>query len=710
MIINKVEICNFFCYVGENIFDFDKGLNIISAKNSGGKSHFFNAFHWTFFDNIYVDKETDSTKKEWKSASKAIVLPDYVIQNSKENDRISSFVKITLTAKFHEREDEEIQNELVEYHFEKEISYKKNNTDVIPSSNTELTIWYIKDGQTHFLEKGEHKWFIDLVFPTSIRKFMWFQGETVDDLYDFNNPATLKYAIHEISYFPIYENLVNVTTKSEYSINVKIGKLLTKSKNLSEEQGKILNNIEITRNKILLLEEKKIETQHELENLKESIFIEEEKLKGFDKYSELKVKLSKYEYEIKSINDKIDSLATYGKEQFISKWMLNKCDDLIKASTTNINLLATEVKTQQKNENPVPITLPGPEYVQQMLEDHICYICERHVDDNSPAYFALQSRLEDFRTNQIQKILSDNLTDLNRAKRNLISELPEISIQLKKNEDEIEKLIASRRKIITAKDNLFSDSGISNSTEITIGSESAEKILNKIRSINTSKSNIERRLQGYETDKEYEKRQLEELLSKQSAFISDSAGNDISEIEAEKYINLINSVLIELKSKALRDLIGEITIESNNLYNKYLGGKTQGEIEIDKGVRVVDKLTRKTLSNLNTAEITAQKLAVANAFLSLSEKKMNRSFPLLADAPTSQFDDDNTLFLTENLSDSFEQIIIMSKDYNSLKGNERQAFINKAKISRYYELVNDLIDTTGLDSRTNKKTYINVIK
>jgi hypothetical protein len=390
--------------------------------------------------------------------------------------------------------------------------------------------------------------------------------------------------------------------------------------------------------------------------------------------------------------------------------MLNKCDDLIKASSANINLLAAEVKTQQKNENPVPITLPGPEYVQQMLEDHICYICERHVDDNSPAYYALQSRLEDFRTNQIQKILSDNLTDLNRAKRNLISELPEISIQLKKNEDEIEKLIASRRKIITAKDNLFSDSGISNITEITIGSESAEKILNKIRSINTSKSNIERRLQGYETDKEYEKRQLEELLTKQSVFISDSEGNDISEIEAEKYINLINLVLIELKSKALRDLIGEITIESNNLYNKYLGGKTQGDIEIDKGVRVVDKLTRKTLSNLNTAEITAQKLAVANAFLSLSEKKMNRSFPLLADAPTSQFDDDNTLFLTENLSDSFEQIIIMSKDYNSLKGNERQAFINKAKISKYYELVNDLIDKTGLDSRTNKKTYINVIK
>ena len=89
---------------------------------------------------------------------------------------------------------------------------------------------------------------------------------------------------------------------------------------------------------------------------------------------------------------------------------------------------------------------------------------------------------------------------------------------------------------------------------------------------------------------------------------------------------------------------------------------------------------------------------------------MNRSFPLLADAPTSQFDDENTLFLTENLSDSFDQIIIMSKDYNKLKGEERVSFITKAKISKYYELMNDLIDKEGVDSRINKKTYINTIK
>jgi hypothetical protein len=222
--------------------------------------------------------------------------------------------------------------------------------------------------------------------------------------------------------------------------------------------------------------------------------------------------------------------------------------------------------------------------------------------------------------------------------------------------------------------------------------------------------NISRRESNYKNEKYSEEIKLQELLERKTKIIPVDDSSNISEIQAKKYISVINLALIELKKNALDTLIQEIEVESNILYSKYLGGNTQGEVEIDSGVRIIDKHTKKSLSNLNTAELTAQKLAVANSFLSLSEKKMHRSFPLLADAPTSQFDDENTLFLTENLSGSFRQIIIMSKDYNKLKGSERSDFINRAKISKYYELKNDFIDPKGVDSRTNKKTFINIVK
>lgn len=708
MIINKVEINNFFCYVEENVFDFDKGLNIISALNSGGKSHLFNAFHWTFFDVIYIDKTEDNSKKEWRKASKINVLPDYVVDREGDGAIMKSSVKITLTAEFHE--NDETMNDLVEYHFNKEMSYKKVDDDVIPISSPELSIWYVKEGETFFLDRGEQKWFIDKIFPISIRKFMWFQGETVDELYDFSNPSTLNYAINEISYFPLYENIVEVTKESVKSISNKIDKEIKKTKKLSEGQEKILNSIKFCRKEIEDLENKKIDSLNELENIKESIFKEEEKLRGFGKYSELKTKLTKFEYEIKSVNDKIEALSHLGREKFISKWMLNKCDDLVKASSLNIELLAKDVKKNQKTENPVPITLPGPEYVQKMLDDHICYICEREVEEGSIAYNALESRMEDFRNNQIQKILADNLTDLNRAKRSLLSELPEIANEVNDNDNDIEKLMVQRRQIMLKKENLYKEAGVSSYNEISLGSESADKILNKIRSLNSSKISIERRLQNYEGDIDDKNSQLEDLEKSKSTFIVNQEGNDISEIEAQKYINIMYKALVELKSEALQNLINEIGIESNILYTSYLGGKTQGEIEIDRGVRIIDKKTKKSLSNLNTAELVAQKLAVANAFLSLSAKKMNRSFPLLADAPTSDFDDENTISLTENLSNSFDQIIIMSKDYKKLKGNEREQFIKKANVCKYYELSFDVIDEKIEESRTNKKTYIKIVK
>jgi DNA sulfur modification protein DndD len=710
MVINRVVISNFFCYVEDNVFDFEEGLNIVSAKNSGGKSHLFNAFHWTFFNVLYVDKEKDTTKKEWKSADKVVTLPDYIIANSEVGDTLKTTIDILLTAKYHE--GKENTNELVEYRFVKEMQFRKGerDDDVYPIDKPQLQISFVKDGETKFLVPGEHRWFLDTIFPVSIRKFMWFQGETVDELYDFNNPSTLNYAIKEISYFPIYENMVNITKESVRSIGTKINAELRKIKKLTSEQNILISEIEFKTNSLSTIGDKLIEAEMHSKNCKDAIVKEQEKLKGVSKYSQLQTKVTALEYEIKTINDKIDALSANGKVKFISKWMLNKCDRLIEDATPNLELLSTEIKSYQKSsENPVPMTLPGPEYVQQMLDKHICYICERPVEEDTPAWVALNSRMEDFKNNQVQKILANNYTDLKKFKRHVLAELPLIAEEVSKNEGEISLLLNERKKMLGKKENLYSESGIEKWSEITIGATNAEQVINKINSLNSSKSGYDGKIILYKSQREDLEKKLQALNSNKITTISSEDSEKIKEISAQKYIDLIDKALKVLKDDALEKLMKEINTESNVLYSKYLGGNTQGEIEIDEGVKIIDKLTRKPLSNLNTAELTAQKLAVANAFLSLSEKKMNRSFPLLADAPTSQFDDDNTLFLTENLNDSFKQIIIMSKDYK-LSGDDRLQFIHKAKINKFYELVNDIIDRSGPESRINRKTYVEVIK
>jgi hypothetical protein len=58
----------------------------------------------------------------------------------------------------------------------------------------------------------------------------------------------------------------------------------------------------------------------------------------------------------------------------------------------------------------------------------------------------------------------------------------------------------------------------------------------------------------------------------------------------------------KLRSIAYTTLIKEIQEESNRLYSLYLGGRPQGEIVIDNGIRIIDKGTKEILSELNTAE------------------------------------------------------------------------------------------------------------
>lgn len=137
----------------------------------------------------------------------------------------------------------------------------------------------------------------------------------------------------------------------------------------------------------------------------------------------LKDKLNSLETELTSTKQRLDDADSYIKETLINKWMLNQCDKIIVESDSKLNIINLAVQNHHKNTNPIPMSLPGPEYVEKMLTDHKCYICERDVEDGSPAFDALKRRLNDFEKNSNIKILQDNYTDLNRIRKRLISEL-----------------------------------------------------------------------------------------------------------------------------------------------------------------------------------------------------------------------------------------------------------------------------------------------
>jgi DNA sulfur modification protein DndD len=705
MIINEVRIKNFFCFIDETI-SFSNGLNIISAKNGDGKSMLFNAFHWTLFDSLYV--QNSGSKKEWinKSAN-IIVAPDKLLKETIEGEKVKSSVEIDITAQLF---DSIYQNEgEIKYTFLKSVIYEKSNSKLIIYQKPELVISYVLDGETKYISSHQHDALIQKIFPKSIRKFMWYQGESMDDLYDFSNPSTLKYAINVISYFPMYDIMDKIVKESVKSISNKIDKELKEKDKLTTSQKKLISDITENRNKILDKQDLVRKIEDEIDSLRDEITNIEHKMLSYDKYRDIKEKINKLESELKSTKDRLDDAESYTKETLINKWMLYKCDEIIALSEDKLNIINRSVQNQQQSTNPIPLSLPGPEYVEKMLTDNRCYICEREVEENSPAYDALKRRLNDFEKNLSLKVLQDNYIDLNKIRKRLLEELPKIKLEIDQENEKKEKLIKQRNSLNKQIKEIYETSGDEQGQIITTGASNYSQLLSKLNSykstLNTKINQLNYQSQLL-TELLIEQKQLQEKKLKEIK-ITDS---EIVEIVASNYINLFSIAIEKLKNEAYTKLINEIQEESNKLYLQYMGGNTQGKIVIGKDIQIVDKETNERIFNFGGAESVIQKIAVAFSFLAISARKLKISYPIISDAPTSDFDPFNTIHFTKSLSNSFEQMIIMSKDYLNLTKQEVSSLIKDANIAKYYEFSNELIDKSGIDSRTNKKTFITIIK
>jgi predicted ATP-binding protein involved in virulence len=93
-IINSVSFKNFFNYYGEyedTRYDFQEGVNIVVADNGMGKSKFFNAFLWLFYDQI-LDSD-DKIRKGVKDNAVKIISDKAKIETP-IGDKIDTGIRI----------------------------------------------------------------------------------------------------------------------------------------------------------------------------------------------------------------------------------------------------------------------------------------------------------------------------------------------------------------------------------------------------------------------------------------------------------------------------------------------------------------------------------------------------------------------------------------------------------------------------------------
>lgn len=698
--LKEIRIQNFTCFLDEKVF-FTEGLNIFSAKNGAGKSQFFNALYWNLFGQVY-DKKKGFIKPQISN-----LIPDYFTNRKDTLESQKTEICLVIEGPIpNARFENTDKYQHVDYEFTRSFRWSLDNQNLQIQTTPSLTVSYVgQKGETEYIEEGLLLDFLEWLFPMNIRRFMWYVGETMKDLIDFESGRALENALEQISYFPKYKKLLNHIEASKNQISRKVEKEQRKANKLSKEQEDLISRIESNEKSI---HSDKIELE-ELILLKKKILddreVVESQLRSFDTFVEYEKKLTRLEYELASAKKDIDYLEQKQKEKLIGSWMINGCDHLVKEAGKKIKLIQNEIIKYQKSDNPIPRNLPGSDYVDQMIKDHKCHICERTFEENDDAHKALLKRLEDIDENSRLRLLNENYVDLNGFKNRIKKKLPTISAEIKTTEHELNKLIEKRNKTQKQINNLYTELDISENQkdQIEQGVSSAGKLTSKFKLLGEDLRKVNSKIERLESKIRIAENNLEE----DQALRQNSIENDSLNIVEEKalpYINIIRKAFMTLKGEAYQKLIDEIEQTSNKLYDTYLSGNAPGKIVIKKDVRIVDFETEEVLEDLSTAQENGGKLSVINSILYLSEKKQGEYFPLIMDAPTSDYDPDNTMSITKNIASTFNQIIIMSKDYQQLEKEDIDNLISSTNINNFYEITSQLIHEDGIKSRTNKRS------
>jgi len=723
MIIDKIEINNFLCYAGNNVFEFSEGINVIIGDNGYGKSKLYDAFYWVMYDQVYVVE-----RKEFKNTKnvKSNIISDKAKFDSEVGEIVCS-VRIT----FHDitRGRDTI------YVLERKYSIEKDSNDKFIEDNGSSFSIMMKElsysNARLITDTEEENGIKEKILPIQMKDYLWFQGEQIENIIDFNQVDTLTKAINVLSNIYDYDKIVDIaksvsqSASKEYDTEVR---KLSRDKNESDRLEKLKLNIE---NEILHLQNDELEIRKNLsqaENKSESLL---NKISDATKINELKNKKD-------HINEKLDLLKqslseeeySFHKKMFTNKWILKGTSFLFENfssfySKYEENKLKEKIQLQNREdkENEVanklqirlPIDVPEPIYVQRMLDEEICLVCDREAKKNSLAWKKISelinqpkkktkiklSNIQDFSidlrklyhnglslNNQIDNIDEDIKETLSKNHK-LAKDISNTELKLSEIENEIQNLLAASSLDLDSSIDIISTYSIQNQNVIKFSND-----LNKItqqlehatKNLNIVKENLNSLVKGEVPNWLIEKRDtLEEFELVAISTRNRVFDNLISELEMKANEHY------EAMTKGNKSIRGKIKLR------RLADGNYMPEITDEKG---------DLLLGSNTSNLTLVKLATIMAIVSSKGNSVNL-YTLITDAPTSVFGEDYTLGFCKEISKVYKQSILLSKEFYKNDNLRKELLSNQdIKIGIVYKVEPSIKES----ERTNRNNLSTIIK
>ena len=727
MIIEKIDIENFMCYAGHNSMEFTEGINVIIGDNGYGKSKLYDAFYWVMYDQVFVPE-----KKEFQNTKsvKSKIISDKAKAEIKDG-RVTASVSIT----FHNIEKDNV------FILERKYSVTLRDGLAIESNDSEFTVMkkdlsYLNAKMVN--DEEEKRRIVHSILPPQIKDYLWFQGEQVESIIDFNKQDTLTKAINVLSSIKRYDELKEIATSaaksgnSEYDREVKrLSKDLDKSEELEKQKKQVEGKIED-----LIIDEK--EAKDNLSRAEEKAENLLSKLSDATKITEFKQRKKSVLEQIKTLNETLNEEQTsFHRKMFRNKWVLKGTGFLHEEFSTKFSTYESfklkkaadlkakndiESEIQKKLQTRLPIDVPEPIYVQKMLEEEKCLVCDREAKKDSDAWnkikelidrpkvssnpkitelSTLQNFSDDFkRLYQNGLSLTHRISDIDQDITETLKKINDINgkIRLANNEmkevdEDIQKLVSDSSQTLEDAESIVAEFSIQNKY-VKDFTEKVNKITQQI---------------------EHSKKTLNSINDQ----LKDLVTGEIPKwlIEKKQVLNDFEEIAVSTRDRVFSNLIAQLEKEANNHYTAMTSGNksTRGQIKLRKlpNGNFMPEITDSTgnpLLGSNTSNLILVKLAAIMAIISAKSNDGIVSFySLITDAPTSVFGEDYTIGFCKTVSKVYRQSIIMSKEFYKNQALRTELMTNsEIKIGKVYLITPSIPETERADMK-NLSTSIELL-
>ena len=694
MIIRNISITNFQSYFETQSLEFDKGLNLIWGKGGKGKSKLFNAFYWVFFGKIYI------SDIGWRATNGLPSNANFVLQRHELfNKKALADAKvgddITLSVTLELEDDNGVL-----YHIERSsvatrLDYPEwDNSNAWRVSDNMLKV--IFDGPTGTVirnnDLAEDQ--ISVLFPESIRDYIWFQGESLDALINFRKKETLRDAVKHISYYPYYEKLSSIIALAKSKIATLESKHLKEKNKHNSQVTELLSKEEYLRTHISNETKKKQKLEEDVVMIEVALAQDETKLSGMASFTGLVAQYKTEENNLRAINDALTHLDERQRSRLPALWVLRGTQGLIQRAK---EIIEAHVESEYTAPEKKYLDNPGKAKLEEILRDGVCYVCGSKVDaEHQHAIDYIRERLrlqeeylqemEDFKANlEISKRFNMFVGRIQDYPDTLLLPIGRIDKEFEETENEIEKLVSKRKRVIEKLRDL--DAKISEvkkkyGVDPVQQAGTASLLKNSINASRGNLQNLRRQLSACEKTITDLNSQLK-LVSKELATLG-SKDSNVNSVEETQWKNLsifLEDICARVQEKARKKLLEQIQERANQFYARFTEHDNgyRGKVEIGNDYSIAFD------AGLNTSHEDRKKMSIINALLSLNQDAIGTFYPFISDAPTSSFDPETTHKYLRGIKDIFHQTIIITKDVEEGSDNYNDLF-NESNVTRIYTL------------------------